>query len=119
MTTGSASRCTIAGSEPFRFGVRVRPGARRDQVGGRWAGPRGAALIVAVAAPAVEGKANEAVRRALAKAFGVRRSEVRIVAGERGRDKIVELTAPPEDARDRLAVLLAGMARKDMGTKDI
>ena len=43
------------------------------------------------AAPAVEGKANEAVRDALAAAFGVRRRDVAIVTGERGRDKVVEV----------------------------
>lgn len=73
---------------PLRFGVRVKPGARRTAVGGRWAGD---ALVVAVAAPAVEGKANEAVRDALAAAFGVRRRDVAIVTGERGRDKVVEV----------------------------
>jgi uncharacterized protein (TIGR00251 family) len=73
----------------LRFAVRVKPGARREAVGGRWAED---ALIVAVAAPAVEGKANEAVRRALATAFGVRRQDVEIITGERGRDKVVEVT---------------------------
>jgi uncharacterized protein len=72
----------------LRFAVRVKPGARRDAVGGRWADR---ALIVAVSAPAVEGKANEAVRRALATAFGVRGRDVAIVMGERGRDKVVEV----------------------------
>ncbi|CCH34127.1 DUF167 domain-containing protein [Actinosynnema sp. NPDC047251] len=91
--------------EPFRLGVRVKPSAKRDAVGGRW-GPL--ALIVAVAAPAVEGKANEAVRRAVAKAFGVRRQDVRIVHGERGRDKVVELDPAPDDAAQRLARLLDG-----------
>ena len=77
---------------PLRFGVRVKPGARRVAVGGRWAGSAaGDALVVAVAAPAVEGKANEAVRDALAAAFGVRRRDVAIVTGERGRDKVVEV----------------------------
>lgn len=76
----------------LRFGVRVKPGARRVAVGGRWAGnAAGDALVVAVAAPAVEGKANEAVRDALAAAFGVRRRDVAIVTGERGRDKVVEV----------------------------
>lgn len=89
----------------IRFAVRVKPGARRESVGGRWPTPAGGdALVVAVAAPAVEGKANEAVRRAVAAAFGVRRQDVAIVTGERGRDKVVELTAP--DAAARLDELL-------------
>ena len=92
----------------MRFAVRVKPGARRDTVGGTWSGPGGDALIVAVAAPAVEGKANEAVRRALATAFGVRRQQVSIVGGDRSRDKLVELDPAPSDAAQRLAELLAG-----------
>ena len=36
--------------------VRVRPGAGRDRVGGRYEGPHGPALIIAVGAPAVDGK---------------------------------------------------------------
>lgn len=88
----------------FRFGVRVKPGARRAAVGGRW--PATGALVVAVAAPAVEGKANEAVRRALAEVFAVRRQDVRIASGERGRDKVVELDPPPPGAEATLARLL-------------
>jgi uncharacterized protein len=84
----------------LRFAVRVRPAASRTSVGGR----RGEALVVAVAAPAVDGQANEAVRRALAEAFGVRRRQVSIVRGERARDKIVDIEAG--DAQ-RLAELLA------------
>jgi uncharacterized protein (TIGR00251 family) len=82
----------------MRFAVRVKPGAKKEHVGGR----HGDALVVAVVAPPVDGKANEAVRRALASAFGVRRREVVIVAGERGRDKVVET---PDDPA-RLAALL-------------
>lgn len=82
----------------MRFAVRVKPGAKREAVGGR----HGDALVVAVAAPAVEGKANEALRKALAKAFDVRKQDVVIVTGERGRDKVVEVP----DAPERLAELL-------------
>ncbi|GLZ42148.1 DUF167 domain-containing protein [Actinokineospora sp. NBRC 105648] len=88
----------------FRFAVRVKPGARRTAVGGRWGA---GALVVAVAAPAVEGKANEAVRRALAEAFGVRGRDVLIVAGERGRDKVVELDPEPPGALTTLDRMLA------------
>ncbi|CAM3677317.1 DUF167 domain-containing protein [Kibdelosporangium persicum] len=87
----------------FRFAVRVKPGARQDRVGGRWGEN---ALIVAVAAPAVEGKANEHLRAVLAKIFGVRKADVSLVAGERGRDKIVELSRAPADAAERLNKLL-------------
>jgi uncharacterized protein len=96
----------VAGT-PFRFAVRVKPGARRDAVGGRWDRAAGMALVVAVAAPAVAGKANEALRRVLAGAFGVRRRDVAVVAGERGRDKVVQLDPAPPGAADCLAALLA------------
>ncbi|ALG12840.1 DUF167 domain-containing protein [Kibdelosporangium phytohabitans] len=87
----------------FRFAVRVKPGARKDRVGGRWSET---ALIVAVAAPPVDGKANEHLRAVLAKAFGVRKADVSLVAGERGRDKVVELSPAPTDAAERLNILL-------------
>lgn len=90
----------------LRFAVRVKPGARRAAVGGRWAGRHGDALVVAVTARAVEGKANEAVRAALAAEFGVRRADVAIVTGERGRDKIVVIDPAPDTAEDRLVRLL-------------
>jgi uncharacterized protein len=89
----------------LRFAVRVKPGSARTAVGGRW---RGGALIVAVPAPAVEGKANAAVCRALADAFGVRRNQVTIVRGERGRDKLVEIDPPPLDGAATLASMLDG-----------
>jgi uncharacterized protein len=85
----------------IRFAVRAKPGARRGAVGGRW--PAGDALVVAVPAPAVDGKANEAVRRAIAEAFGVRARDVTIVTGARGRDKVVEVAGGDPD---RLAELL-------------
>nr|WP_084793758.1 DUF167 domain-containing protein [Actinokineospora bangkokensis] len=88
----------------MRFAIRVRPGARRTAVGGARAG----ALLVSVAAPAVEGKANEAVRAAVADAFGVRRRDVVITAGERSRDKVVAIDPEPPGARAVLERLLAG-----------
>jgi uncharacterized protein len=89
-----------------RISVRVRPGARRAAVGGSWAGPRGPALLVAVQARAVEGAANAAVVAALAAAFGLHRSAVELVAGTRGRDKIVALDGDDEELAARLAQLL-------------
>lgn len=73
--------------------VRVRPGASRTRVGGRY----GEALVVAVGARAVDGAATDATLRALAEAFGVRPREVSLVAGARSRDKVVEVTGRPDD----------------------
>ncbi|HET9139364.1 DUF167 domain-containing protein [Actinophytocola sp.] len=91
----------------YRFAVRVRPGAGRTTVGGRWPAATGDALIVVVSAPAVDGRANEAVRRALAEAFGVRRAQVAIVRGERSRDKLIAVDIEPDRAERALAALLA------------
>lgn len=85
----------------MRFAIRVKPGAKRDFVGGEYAG----ALVVAVTAPAVAGKANEAVRKVLAKELGVRSRDLIVVQGERARDKVIELGAAPAGAGERLAAL--------------
>jgi uncharacterized protein YggU (UPF0235/DUF167 family) len=49
------------------------------------------ALRLAVTAPPVEGQANEAVRRLLARALGVAPSAISVVQGARGRDKVVRV----------------------------
>lgn len=92
-------------ADSLRFAVRVKPGAKRDAVGGHWPGAFGDALIVSVRAPAVDGKANEAVRKVLAEALGVRGRDLVVARGQRGRDKIIELAAPPPGIADLLAAL--------------
>ena len=90
----------------MKVAVRVRPGARADRVGGRWSGPRGDALVVTVRARAVEGAANGAVLVAVADAFGLRRGDVELVSGARGRDKVLELCGDDEAIAARLSELL-------------
>jgi len=97
---------TASAGDGVRIPVRVRPGARRDEVGGSWAAPRGPALVVAVRARAVEGAANAAVVAALAVAFGVRRGDVEIVTGARGRDKVVAVHGDRVALAARLAQLM-------------
>jgi uncharacterized protein len=88
--------------------VRVKPGASRTRVGGRYDGPWGAALVVAVHAPAVDGRATEAARRALAEAFGVRPAQVSLRAGATSRDKLFTVTAPPAGLDRRVHALRDG-----------
>jgi uncharacterized protein YggU (UPF0235/DUF167 family) len=88
--------------------VRVRPGAGRTRVGGTYPGPHGPALIIAVGAPAVDGKATEAVRRALADALGVRAADVTLRIGATSRDKVFTVDFPAAELEPRLTGLLAG-----------
>jgi hypothetical protein len=85
--------------------VRVRPGAGRTRVGGRYEGPHGPAVIVAVGAPAVDGKATEAARRALAEALGVRPADVTLRIGATSRDKVFTVAAAGPEVLARLAGL--------------
>jgi len=68
--------------------VRVKPGAARARVGGRYDGVFGPALVVAVTAPAVDGRATDAARRDIAKALGVPLSSVTLRSGAASRDKL-------------------------------
>lgn len=69
------------------FPVRVQPDARRDEVAGEWDG----ALKIRLAAGAIEGKANEALCDFLASVLKIPKSAVRILSGERSRNKRVEI----------------------------
>ncbi|RZU52965.1 hypothetical protein EV385_4849 [Krasilnikovia cinnamomea] len=96
------------GTRDVSVPVRVRPGAGRTRVGGRYDGPHGPALIIAVGAPAVDGKATEAVRRALADALGVRPSAVTLRLGATSRDKVFTVDSDAADLAPRLAALRDG-----------
>jgi uncharacterized protein (TIGR00251 family) len=67
--------------------VRLQPRARRDEIVGERAG----AIVIRVTAPPVDGKANEALCRLIAKAAGVAPSRVRVIRGHTARAKVVEV----------------------------
>ena len=70
-----------------RVTVKVHPRARRSGIAGRF----GEAWKLDLAAPPVDGKANEECVRWMAEAAGVPRSRVRIVSGATARMKVVEV----------------------------
>lgn len=88
--------------------IRVKPGAARAKVGGRHDGSLGPALVIAVNAPPVDGRATEAVRRALAEALGVPASSVSLRSGATGRDKLFTIADPPDELTARLDALRDG-----------
>ena len=77
--------------------IRVQPRAKRDEVVGERAG----AIVIRLAAPPVDGKANAALTAFIAQAAGVPRSRVEIVRGARSRDKVVRVTGVAEGALRR------------------
>ncbi|MEV4201705.1 DUF167 domain-containing protein [Micromonospora globbae] len=88
--------------------VRVKPGSARARVGGRFDGPHGPALVVAVNAPAVDGRATEAARRALAGALGVRPAAVSLRSGAASRDKLFLIERPGPEVSAALRRLRDG-----------
>ena len=73
--------------------VHAQPGAKKSAV----AGLHGESLKVRVAAPPVEGKANEALIAFVAKALGLPRRAVSIVKGESSREKLLLITDASAD----------------------
>jgi uncharacterized protein (TIGR00251 family) len=82
-----------------RLALSVQPRASRTAFGELLGDRR----KLAITAPPVDGKANAAIVKFLAKFFGVAKSSVRIVQGETGKLKTIEILgiAAP-DARERL-----------------
>lgn len=72
--------------------LHVQPGAGRTEV----ASVHGDALKVRLAAPPIEGRANEALLRFLAASFGVTLKQVILVRGATSRSKTVRIVAPVE-----------------------
>jgi uncharacterized protein (TIGR00251 family) len=73
----------VAGGATLR--VRVSPRSPRDEV----AGERDGALVVHLTAPPVEGKANAALVRFLARHLGIPPSALSVRQGAKGRDKVL------------------------------
>ncbi len=80
--------------------MRVIPRASRDEL----AGTRAGALLVRVTAPPVDGKANTAVRKLVARAAGVPPSAVNVVRGHTSRDKTLRIEGVVDPAAARRAL---------------
>jgi uncharacterized protein len=74
--------------------VRLQPRARRNAI----VDEREGVLRVSVAAAPVEGRANAALCKLIAKRAGVARGRVSVIRGERSREKVVRVEglAPDE-----------------------
>ncbi|HUA16493.1 MAG TPA: DUF167 domain-containing protein [Verrucomicrobiae bacterium] len=82
------------------FAVKVHPRAKKNAI----TGEIGDALKVALTAPPLDGRANEACIEFLAKLLKVPRSSVTIASGASGRNKVI-----------RIAGISAGQLRSRLG----
>lgn len=70
------------------FNIRVIPRASRSEL----AGVQGDALKIRITAPPVEGAANKECVRFLSDMLGVKRSQIKIIAGHKSKNKKVSIS---------------------------
>ncbi|EMJ98439.1 TIGR00251 family protein [Leptospira sp. B5-022] len=77
----------MPGRSAVKIQIRVKPNSKKPSVtkgeDGVW--------VIAVKEPAIEGKANDAVVRAVAEEFGLAPSKVKILKGEKSKLKLLEV----------------------------
>lgn len=72
----------------WTLAIHVQPGARRSEV----AGLHGERLKLRIAAPALDGRANEALAAFIAERLGIARARVSLAQGVRARAKLVAIS---------------------------
>ena len=85
---------SLADGPSATLSVRVVPRSSKEGVAGFEEG----VVRIRLNAPPVEGQANEALIRFLAKALGVPKSRIALVAGGKGRNKIVRVDGITREA---------------------
>jgi uncharacterized protein (TIGR00251 family) len=99
----------MAASEPLpfsleadglRLAVRLTPGAKADSIEGAETDAAGKAwLRIRITAPPVDGKANAALIKLLAKRWRLSKSAIAITSGATARTKILSLQGDPDQLR--------------------
>lgn len=88
----------MANKDALTFAVRVQPRASRSQIAGELDG----ALKVRLAAPPVDGEANDELIRLLARLFDLPRSQVALLAGQTSKNKLVSVSGISREACERI-----------------
>lgn len=84
--------------------VRAQPGAKKSAIIGVYGEGDAAQLKIAVQAPPLEGRANEALIAFLAKTFNLHRSAIELLAGDSSRSKVFLLRGiTPADVQSKLS----------------
>jgi uncharacterized protein (TIGR00251 family) len=93
------AKTDAAGAPPtMTLTLHIQPGAKKSEVAGLY----GDALKIRLAAPPVDGRANEALIAFLAQRLGLPKSALTLKSGQSSRRKRIEVNAAPDDAEQRL-----------------
>ena len=88
----------VAGDGRITLTLHIQPGAKKTE----FAGLHGDALKIRLAAPPVDGKANEALIKFMAETLGLTKSAVSLKSGQTSRRKVLEVQGATTEAVARL-----------------
>ena len=91
----------VAADGRITLTLHIQPGAKKTEL----AGLHGEALKIRLAAPPVDGKANEGLLRFVAERLQLPKSAVTLKSGQTSRHKVLEIAGSQSEA---VAALLAG-----------
>lgn len=80
-------------NDVIRLNLYIQPGAKSTEISGLHDG----ALKIRLNAPPIEGRANEALIKYLAKCFDVPSKQIKLIRGEKSRRKTFEITGSLKD----------------------
>lgn len=84
----------VAGDGRITLTLHIQPGAKKSEFAGR----HGEALKIRLAAPPVDGKANEALVKFVAERLGLAKSAISLISGQTSRHKILEVRGASVEA---------------------
>jgi len=84
----------VAGDGRITLTLHIQPGAKKSE----FVGLHGEALKIRLAAPPVDGKANDALVKFVAARLGLAKSAVSLISGQTSRHKILELQGATAEA---------------------
>jgi len=89
----------VAADGRITLTLHIQPGAKKTE----FSGLHGDALKIRLAAPPVDGKANEALIRFVADSLGLAKSNVNLKSGHASRRKVLEIQGATQEAVARFA----------------
>jgi len=84
----------------MKLDVYIQPGAKKSEIAGLHDGK----IKIRISAPPVEGAANDAVIKFLAKTLGTSKSKVKIISGEKSRHKTLQIDMAESDIMSKLGL---------------